>query len=182
MRCCSIFAFGGMVGWLLVAHTAFAGKAKAVDYSQRVHVLISRGFRQYHPGIHILEDVNGFGKGNLFENGEVHGFSFSYDCAQPIPPQSAFETFPARWKKQGRELEIIYPRMGGKPGDMYTCDLNVNMTQGTAYIRRAGALVEEPSAEYEQWMTAHQYDPEHGKDQPVGIGPKRLAGDATPEN
>jgi hypothetical protein len=149
---------------------ASAGKFTAADYPLRVLILFRNGTRHYHGnggGISSLNAVDGLGEANLFENGQPTGFDFNYTCLQPITPTPAFETFMARWKKQGRVLQIVMPVMGGKPGDMNSCDLNVNLKQGTAYFRRNGAVIEEPSAQFKEWMDKHQYDPEHGKDMPV---------------
>ena len=163
---------GGMAAAFLLPASAYAGKTNAADFPLRVHIVDRNGIRHYHGmggGIHTLDEVDGMGQGNLFENGQALGFDFTYNCSQPIIHQSAFETFMARWKKPGREIEILQPVIGGKPGQMSGCDLNVTLKQGTVYRSHNGALVEEPAAEYKQWMTVHQYDPEHGKDMPVGL-------------
>ena len=111
--------------------------------------------------------MDGLGQADLFENGEPTGFDFNYTCSQPITPLPEYVTFMARWKKPGRILQIVMPVMGGKPGDMNSCDLNVSLKQGVAYFRRNGAVAEEPSAQFKEWMVRHQYDPAHGKEMPV---------------
>jgi len=118
-------------------------------------------------GLSSLTRVDGLGEGNLFENGQPLGFDFTYNCDHPLTPQPAFETFMARWKKQGRVIEIVMPIIGGKPGQMDPCELKVTMKQDTVYLRHNGRVVEGSAAQFKQWMTAHQYDPEHGKNQPV---------------
>lgn len=161
-----------------------SAKTNPADYPLRVHIVFRNGIRHYHGmggGISSLEEVDGLGQANLFENGQPLGFDFNYNCGQPITPQSAFDTYIARWKKQGRVLEIAYPVMGGKPGDVYTCELKVSMKQNTVYVRRSGGIAEEPAAEFKQWMVAHQYDPEHGKNQPVKLSSEKPA-QTTPEN
>jgi hypothetical protein len=76
-----------------------------------------------------------------------------------------FETYPARWKKPGKTLELIEPQFG-KPGAYDSCELNVAMKENMAYHRHNGSLGEEP-AHYKEWMDKVQYDPEHGKNEPV---------------
>jgi hypothetical protein len=36
-----------------------------------------------------------------------------------------------------------------------------------SYYVRNGVLASEPTTVYKQWMTQHEYDPEHGKDTPT---------------
>lgn len=80
----------------------------------------------------------------------------------------------ARWKKQGQKLEILLPRMG-KPGTMDSCDLQVEM-KDFAYYFRNGMIATEPIDAFKQWMQKHQYDPEHGKNQPVATAPEQTSG------
>lgn len=163
---------GVILAAFFVCTPVFAGKINTADFPLRVHIIDRNGIRHYQGmggGIHSLEGVDGMGQANLFENGQALGFDFTYSCGQPITHQSAFETFMARWKKPGREIEILMPIIGGKPGETSSCDLKVTMKQDTVYLHRGGSLVEEPAAQYKQWMVAHQYDPEHGKDQPVDL-------------
>jgi len=84
-------------------------------------------------------------------------------------PQTAFDTFMARWKKPDKEIEILMPVMGGNPGDMNACVLKVNMKPDSVYLYRNGAIAEMPIAEYKDWMIKHEYDPEHGKDHPTNL-------------
>ncbi len=146
-----------------------AGKFSASDFPLRVLIVFRNGVRHYHGmggGISSLEEVDGLGGADLFENGQPIGFDFNYNCAQPIIPTMGFETLMARWKKPGRVLQIVMPVMG-KPGEMNSCDLNVNLKQDAVYIRRNGSVTEEPVAEFKEWMLKHQYDPEHGKNMPM---------------
>jgi hypothetical protein len=157
---------------LLLLSPALAAKFKPADYPMRVHIVARNGIRHYyHPGYWgggaSLDQVDGLGAANLFENGQPKGFDFNYNCGQPLTPQNGYETFPARWKKQDRVLEIMMPKMGAKPDDMNSCELKVAMKPDTVYIRRNGAVAEEPAARFKQWMDRHQYDPERGMNEPV---------------
>jgi hypothetical protein len=158
---------------MLLVSTAFAGKFNSADFPLRVHIVARNGIRHYyHMGgttSSSLDAVDGLGQGNVFENGQPLGFDFNYECGQPITPQTAYDTFMARWRKPSRELEIIMPVMGGRPGEMNSCVLKVNMKAETVYIRRNGDISEEPAAEFKAWMVKHEYDPEHGKDAPVNL-------------
>jgi hypothetical protein len=169
-RLLSVFA-----ACLLLTSPVFAGKFKPADFPLRVHIVARNGVRHYSrlggAANASLDAVDGLGTANLFENGEPRGFDFNYECGQPITPQTGYETFMARWKKQDRVLEILMPVMGGKPGDMNSCELKVSMKQDTVYIRRSGEVNEEPAAQFKQWMAKHQYDPEHGMNSPVNLQP-----------
>jgi len=58
--------------------------------------------------------------------------------------------------------------------------LKVTMKQDTIYTFRNGGLVEAPAAAFKQWMVAHQYDPEQGKNEPVNAGPANPAAGPAP--
>jgi hypothetical protein len=172
MRRVLISSLSGLIVFMLLAPTARAGKFNPAEFPLRVHVVYRNGVRHYYrPGgygsISSLDQVDGMGGGDLFENSQPLGFDFNYDCSQPITPMPGYETFMARWKKPGRVIEILMPVMGGKPGDMNSCELNVTMKQDTVYVRRNGGVIEEPAAKYKDWMIKHQYDPEHGLNEPV---------------
>lgn len=181
MRRVMTSGLGVLLAGALFASPAFAGKMNAADFPLRVHIVFRNGNRHYHGmggGASTLDGVDGLGQGNLFENGQPLGFDFTYQCSQPITPQSVYETFMARWKKLGRVIEIIMPVIGGKPGEVNACDLNVTMKQDTIYLYRSGALVEEPAATFREWMAAHDYDPEQGKNAPADAAAKPAGGPA----
>jgi len=54
----------------------------------------------------------------------------------------------------------------GKPGAMEACELRVEM-KDMAYYRRGDTVDLEPTTAFKQWMEKHDYDPEHGKNEPV---------------
>lgn len=172
MRRVPICVLSGITGFFLLAASAWAGKLNPADYPLRVHIVFRNSVLHYHGlggGSSSLEGVDGMGGANLFENGEPRGFDFTYQCDQPLTPEPGFETFMARWKKPDRVIEILMPVIGGKPGQMNSCDLKVTLKPGTAYFRRNGGVAEEPAAAFKEWMVRHQYDPEHGKNEPVRI-------------
>jgi hypothetical protein len=169
---------GVSAAFVFVALPVLAGKFSPADFPLRVHVVARNGIRHYYhagAGINSLDQVDGLGQANLYENSQPRGFDFNYSCGQPITPQMGYDTFMARWKKQDRVLEILMPVMGGKPGEMNSCDLNVSLKQDTVYVRRNGEISEEPAAQFKEWMVKHQYDPEHGKDEPVSLKPEQPA-------
>jgi len=156
-----------IAGLPLLATPAWAGKVKPADFPLRVHVFSFSSIRHYHGS--FLQEVDGIGQANLFENGQPRGFDFTYQCGQPITPELGFETLMARWKKPDRVIEILMPSIGGKPGEMNSCDLKVTLKASTAYYRGNGHLGEEPAATFKEWMIRHKYDPEHGMNEPLMV-------------
>ena len=154
---------------LLCFASAAAAKWKTSDYPLRVHIFEHNGYSHYtHQS---LDAVDGEGRANLYENGWPHGFDFAYRCGERLRNSIGYETYMARWKKQGRVLEILLPELGGKPGAMESCELQVTMKEG-AYYKHNGLVNEESQQQFKDWMTKHQYDPERGLDQPVKPEPE----------
>lgn len=131
----------------------------------RVHIYQFNTYSHYYN--RSLDAVDGEGRANLYENSEAHGFDFSYNCEQRLMFSPGYETYMARWKKPGREMEILLPVLGGKPGDTSSCDLKVTVKSDSVYVRRNGGLSEETVAQFKAWMVKYQYDPEHGLNEPV---------------
>ncbi|HEY1805330.1 MAG TPA: hypothetical protein VGG45_12725 [Terracidiphilus sp.] len=169
MRHRSIYGATLVAACLLLSVSASAGKWNVADYPLRVHIFQFNSHSHYRYG--ELQGADGEGRGNLYQNGQPQGFDFGYQCGARIMVSPGFETYLARWRKAGRELEILLPTLGGKPGEMNACDLDVTLKQDTVYVKHNGLLSEEPATEYKNWMTRHQYDPEHGLDQPVKLEP-----------
>jgi hypothetical protein len=165
MRKANILWMAGLVCCLLGPTSAYAGKTTAADFPLRVHVFSYNGHSHYSYG--SLDMVDGEGRANLFENGEPKGFDFSYRCEDRLRVSPGYETYMARWKKSGRVLEILLPQFG-KPGAEDGCELKVLM-KDSAYIRHNGLLGEEPAADFKAWMVKHDYDPEHGKNEPAKV-------------
>ena len=157
-----VFLFAGC---LLLCSMDVAAKPNAADYPLRVHVFAFNGTAHYHG--QSLDQVDGEGRANLYENSEPKGFDFNYSCGNRLRVSAGFETYPARWKKNGQTLEILLPEFG-KPNALESCELKVIM-KDQAYVRRNGLLSEEPVAVYKDWMLKHKYDPEHGLNEPVRL-------------
>jgi hypothetical protein len=107
----------------------------------------------------------GDGRANLYENGEARGLDFNYQCSYKVRTSFGYETYPARWKKPGKQLVVLLP-IFGQSGKFFTCDFNTDMKE-FAYAQGRDGLRSEPVAEFKLWMQRRDYDPEHGKDVPV---------------
>jgi hypothetical protein len=95
-----------------------------------VHIFQVSQHSHYAAG--SLNYVDGEGRANLYENGEPRGLDFGYRCGQRLQISAGYETYPAKWKKlgrqPGRQLDILPPVMG-RPGEMSACDLKVAMKE-----------------------------------------------------
>ena len=155
----------GILGSVLLSTAVLAGSRNPADYPLRVHIYQFNTYSHYYN--RSLDAVDGEGRANLYENSEAHGFDFSYNCEKRLMFSPGYETYMAHWKKPGRELEILLPVLGGKPGDASSCDLKVTMKPDSAYVRHNGQFGEEPAAQYKAWMVKYKYDPERGLNEPV---------------
>ena len=138
------------------------------EFPLRVHVF--QNTNHVHYVREVIDRVDGMGRADLFEGGEPKGFDYEFTCSDRLMTSSGFETYPARWKRKDQVLELLIPVMG-KQGATKSCELKVEM-KDFVYYKHGNALETEPRAAFKQWMEKHQYDPEHGKNQPVGTAPK----------
>jgi hypothetical protein len=168
MRRVFLFALSGFAVCALLSTAVLAGGRNLAEYPLRVHIYQFNGYSHY--AYRTVDYVDGEGRANLFENGEPRGFDFKYRCSERLRGSAGFETYPARWRKQGKQLEILLPQFG-KTDSFDSCDLDVLMKSDTVYHRHNGLMGEEPAATYKEWMEKHQYDPEHGKNEPVETAP-----------
>jgi len=179
--CCMGRIFIGILSGFagLMAFTAVvqAKGPDATDYPLRVHVLKNlasarpdRGgkFAAESPGSMI-----GAGAADLFEGGEPMGFQFKFSCSVPLRPSEGYATYPARWKKQDKTLEVLLPERG-KPWNLNPCDLQVQPRPGLAYFwdPEEDRVVEESAAKFKDWMVKHRYDPEKDLDFPLDPAPE----------
>ena len=145
-----------------VAIPLCAESKNPADYPLRLHIFVSNEVTFYHN--RSVDETRGDGRANLFENGEPRGVDFSFDCDKKVKPSFGFETYPAKWKKQGERLIVLLP-VFGEANAYFSCTLHTQVRE-FAYFMRNGKLASEPPAQYKAWMANHDYDPEHGKNTP----------------
>jgi hypothetical protein len=160
--------FFALLGWFVPL--VQAESRNPADYPLRIHIYRRNETTFYHN--RQTEEAKGEGRANLFEGGEPKGVDFEFECDKRLQTSSGHETFPAKWKKPGQELVILQPEFG--KNRYTTCNLKV-MVKDFAYTSHNGNLFTEPIEAYKQWMTKHNYDPEHGKDTPTPDGPPATA-------
>jgi hypothetical protein len=152
-----------LVAGLMTSAVLVAESKNPADYTLRLQIFGRNQTTFYH--WRYPDEARGDGRADLYENGVAHGVDFSYDCGEKVRASFGYETFPARWKKPGRELIVLMP-VFGKSGQFFTCEFNTDV-KDFAYVRSRDGLRSEPVAEFKEWMQRHDYDPEHGKDVPV---------------
>lgn len=139
-----------------------ASSLDPASFPLRVHIFTHTGVSHYSvPSQGVLDTVEGEGRANLYENSQPHAFDFSYHCSSRLMDSVGYETYRARWKTVGRELEIV------QPATNKTCVVSVALKENIAYTANNDRIEEESSAAFKQWMDAQQYDPEHGKELPT---------------
>lgn len=146
---------------------ASAESKNPADYPFRLHIFGRSQTTFYNH--RIAEEAKGDGRANLFANGEVHGVDFSYECSDKVRASFGFETYPAKWKKQDKELTVLMP-VFGKSNTYFTCTFKTDLKDFT-YVMRNGNMGSETAADFKEWMAKHDYDPEHGKNMPVKLQP-----------
>ena len=136
---------------LLIVPALMAAESKnPADYPLRVHIFGASETTFYR---HQVEEASkGEGRANLFAGGEVHGVDFSFDCSDKLKKSIGFETYPAKWKKQGQQLTVLLP-VFGKTGSYFTCDLKTDVKDFAyasvhgSYAGRAGGGLQEVDGE-----------------------------------
>ncbi|HWB33262.1 MAG TPA: hypothetical protein VG714_08830 [Acidobacteriaceae bacterium] len=121
---------------------AVAGaKRNLADYTLRLHIY---GTNWSHNGW----GYHGFGRANLFdEQGTPHGVEYTYDCADHLMASSGEEAYPAKWKKQGQEIEVIFGEIGENPDKFHACDFKI-AEKSFVYYRHNGLLDTESPQEF----------------------------------
>jgi hypothetical protein len=165
-----IFALNAVAGSLLLSTVALASGPDPAKYPLRVHILKftsqSRHSREAKTQSDSPDYMDGMGVADLFENGQPRGFQFTYSCIGGMKASGGYASFPARWKKREKTLEILLPETG-KPWNLEACELHAEISDELVYYWKNGSVAVEGAAVLKAWMTKHQYDPEKDQNEPV---------------
>jgi hypothetical protein len=162
-----IIAFALFSSFACFAPCALLAESRnPADYPLRIHIFRRNEDTFYHN--RQAEEAKGEGRANLFEGGTPKGVDFQFDCDAKLQTSSGYETFPAKWRRPGQELVILQPQFG--KASYNTCRLKV-LVKDFAYVSHNGVLGTESIDVFKQWMVKHDYDPEHGKIEPVRTNP-----------
>jgi hypothetical protein len=153
------------LGCLTAPASLFAGSHKPADFPLRIQIIAFIGKNYYNGG--DLFQSDGEGRANLFENGQPHAMDIHFKCSRQLRASVGYETYMVRWKRPRQVLELLLPEIG-KPGSNSLCQVDVDIRETQAFVpldRGQTAII--PAAAYKVWMDKAQYDPEHGKDNPL---------------
>ncbi len=123
------------------------------------------GHEPKHPS-DMPDYLSGSGQADFFEGGEPHAFQFTFNCTAGMIVSAGYVTFPARWRKRDKTLEMLLPQKGSLDS-FEPCDLQVELVPNLAYFWKNGALAAGPAGPLMDWMKKHHFDPESGSDEPM---------------
>jgi hypothetical protein len=177
MRIFSMIRMGAGIACLALSTAAFAGGPDLAKYPLRVHIfryrVQPRNTHDFKRQSDMAEYVNGMGQAVLFEGGEPRGFQYRYSCTVPMQASGRYATYPARWKKKDKTLEILLPQEG-KAENLDSCDLQTEIRTGLVYYWKNGEVAEEPAEVLKEWMVKHKFNPESNDEEPV-LSPSEAA-------
>jgi len=149
---------------LLGASAVQAESKNPSDYPLRLHIFGRNETTFFHN--RQADEAKGDGRANLYEGGEPKAVDFNFDCDHKLRASFGYETYPAKWKKPGRELVVLMP-VFGQAGSFFTCTFHTDVKTDYAYGIKDGSMRSEPATQFKAWMVKHNYDPEHGKNMPT---------------
>lgn len=141
---------------ILCVPSTVEAKRNLADYTLRVHIYeTSHNHNKF--GYHAV------GRANLFdEQGVPHGIEFTYDCDDHLMGSSGNEAYPAKWKNQGRSIDVVFGEIGQKPDEFHECEFKVAMKSYVFYSHEHEVTTE----------TAQEFMAKH-KSQTPSIGAAR---------
>jgi hypothetical protein len=92
-------------------------------------------------------EFSGEGRGDLVSPPTLtQGVTFKYDNCVRVRVHPGFESLPARWRKQGKKLEVLIPSddipVNGRPLPPVKCSFNVTLHDFIYLLLRNGKIVE----------------------------------------
>jgi len=159
---------------LLCGASVMQAESKNIaDYTLRIRIYSKSSTNFYYS--RNVEESKGEGRGDIFEGDDVQGVDFNFACEEKFKASFGYQTFPARWKKRDKTLEILVPEPG-KPWNNESCVLHTTMQAGMVFFWSADDdVLQEPAPKFKEWMVKHQLDPENGKVMPIEPDPPAAA-------
>jgi hypothetical protein len=131
----------GVFALLLCVPASLLAKKLLSDYHMRLHIYQTH-WNQNRFGFHA------FGRANLFdEQGLPHGVEFTYDCGDHLMASSGNEAYPAKWKKQGQSIDVVFGEIGSNPDSFHDCEFKIAEKPFVFYWSR-GELGTESAQEF----------------------------------
>jgi hypothetical protein len=132
---------------LLGSAVAVAAK-DTKDYPLKVEILWNK-WERYRP-YPVREPETFFyrvdGQGNVMDGSMVHAIDFKYGDIIVARVTAVNQTYPARWKKPQRELEVQIPEIGHE-GKYQTVSMDITVREGV-YLGRGQGVHEVSQADY----------------------------------
>src|SRR5580658_4296817 len=136
--------FSRLLGFLLVllCVPVFMGAKKLIsDYHMRMHIYETHWS-------HSRYGYHAYGRANLFdEQGMPHGVEFTYDCDDHLMGSNGNEAYPAKWKKQGQSVDVVFGEIGSNPNSIHDCEFKI-AEKPFVYYRNRGELGTESAQEF----------------------------------
>lgn len=121
---------------LFCVPVSLLAKKRLSDYPMRLHIFETH----WH---HNSFGFHAYGMADLFdEQGMPHGVEFTYDCEDHLMASMANEAYPARWKKQGQSIEVVFGEIGSNPNSFHDCEFKISEKQFVFYRGRGGLETE----------------------------------------
>jgi hypothetical protein len=136
-----------IVFFLFSSALALAAK-DTKDYPLKVEILWNKWDR-YRPRPRVEPETFFYrvnGQGNLMEGSTVHAIDFKYEDIIVARVTAVNQTYPARWKKPQRELEVQIPEIGHE-GKYQTVSMVLTVREGV-YAGRGSGVHEISQADY----------------------------------
>jgi len=134
------------------------------DYPLRLHIYQTNW-------THNVYGFHAFGRANLFdEHGVPHGVEYTYDCTDHLMASNGNEAYPAKWKKSGQSIEVIFGEIGQKPDDFHACEFKLAM-KSFVFFRHNG-MVDTESAQDFMTNSSNQAPASGNTDVPVSANPR----------
>jgi hypothetical protein len=126
---------------LLCVPVSLLAKKLISDYQMRIHIYETH-WNHNGWGYHA------FGRANLFdEKGMPHGVEFTYDCGDHLMASSGNEAYPAKWKKQGQSVDVVFGEIGANPDSFHDCEFKIS-EKPFVYYRGRGELETESAQDF----------------------------------
>jgi hypothetical protein len=123
---------------VMCAPAVLVAKRMLSDYQMRIHIY-QTNWNHNSYGYHA------YGRANLFdEKGQPQGVEFTYDCQDHLMASNANEAYPAKWKKPGQSVEVIFGEIGQKPDEFHACEFKVAQKTFVFYRHNGGLDTESP--------------------------------------
>jgi hypothetical protein len=126
---------------VVCAPAVLLAKRNLSDYPLRMHIY-QTNWNHNGWGYHA------YGRANLFdEQGVPHGVEYTYDCEDHLMASNSNEAYPAKWKKQGQSVEVIFGEIGQKPDQFHACEFKLAL-KSYVFYRHNGGLDTETAQEF----------------------------------